>query len=133
MRHSRGMSASRYDENIGPRAARMWESLARWFGQRQNPPAPAPRNVVTEEDACHALLQAAMAVEAVMNQRGGRLDGALAGHIMSMLMVARDYVRPLPGDPQPDGSDPVTADLQRLVDIMRTALLDVDTFPDDGP
>jgi len=122
------MSDSRDDENIGPRAARMWENLARWFANRQDPPAPAPRGVVSEEDACHALLQAAMAVDATLTQRGGQLDGALAGHIMAMLLVARDYVRPLPADEQPNSADAVTADLQRLVDIMRTALLDADEF-----
>jgi hypothetical protein len=129
------MSGTSYDENIGPRSAAMWAYLARWFASRQEPPEPLPRGVVREDDACHALLQAAMAVEAVLNQRDGHLDGAMAGHIMSMLMVARDFVRPLPADLQPDGSDPVTADLRKLVDIMRTALIEIDTFGGDqsGP
>jgi hypothetical protein len=122
------MSQSWDDENIGPRAAARWENLAQWFANRQDPPAPAPRGVVSEEDACHALLQAAMAVNATLTQRGGRLDGALAGHIMAMLMVARDFVRPLPADEQHDVADACAADLQRLVDIMRTALLDADEF-----
>ena len=126
------MSESEYDENIGPRAARAWENLAQWFASRQDPPAPPPRGVVSEEDACHALLQAAMAVDATLTQRGGQLDGALAGHIMAMLMVARDYVRPLPADEQPDGTDAVTGDIQRLVDIMRTALLEADEFGPAG-
>lgn len=124
------MAESSYDENIGPRAAARWENLARWFANREDPPAPQPRGVVSEEDACHALLQAAMAVEAALTQRGGQVDGALAGHIMAMLMVARDFVRPLPIDEQPDRLDAVTVDLQRLVDIMRTALLDADEFGD---
>jgi hypothetical protein len=74
-----------------------------------------------------------MAIEATLTQRGGQLDGALAGHIMAMLMVTRDFVRPLPADEQPDKADAVTADLQRLVDILRTALLDADEFGNGKP
>lgn len=109
----------------GSRAAALWDYLSQWFARGLEPPAAAPRQIVTADDACLALLLAAMAVEQAVSTDDGRLAPDVAGELMSLLMVARDYIRPLP-DPEPleDGSDPISRDLQTQVDIVRVAVMD---------
>ena len=102
------------------RSLGMWQQVFRLAAQRADETPPPQRGVVTGDDATSALLHAAIVVDAAIQTQNGQLTRDQALHIMSMLMVARDYVRPLPvGQADPEGPDLVTADLQELVDAIR--------------
>lgn len=84
-----------------------------------------PSNVVTAEDAAAALVHAGMAVDAALQTQHGQLMTDQGLHSMSMLFVARDYIRPLPeGLAEVFGPDLVTADLEELLHAIPLAPLD---------
>jgi hypothetical protein len=108
------------DVGIEERLYGMMQFLMASMAQRRDPEIPAPRNVVELQDALDAVLQMAAVVdEAVQSGRIRRDRGVHAG---AMLMIIRDYIRPLPKGLAADGvTDHATEDLRELVGYLRQA------------
>ena len=79
-------------------------------------PAP-PRNVVTIEDALDAVLQLAAVIDSAT--QAGLIPVEQGVHAAAMLMIIRDYLRPLPAGIRADGRDGVDSDLDELVRELR--------------
>lgn len=102
---------------------RLYGMMQVLLGHVANNEVPTPaddRGIVNKQDALDAVISLAGFLDA--NYQAGRIDANDAEHMASMLMVIREYVRPLPvGLVQtPDGeADGVTRDLQEMVDAIR--------------
>lgn len=75
------------------------------------------RNIVSEDDAVEAVIQIAAALD--QSIQDGVLDREKLAFAGAVLMVLRDYVRPLPGVSSSRSSDAVGDDLQEMVDALR--------------
>ena len=76
-------------------------------------PDPAPaRGVVTCKDALDASLQLAAVIDEATQT--GRIPPERGVHAASMLMLVRDYVKPLPHIPGHGDTDQVTPDLAEM-------------------
>ena len=85
-----------------------------------HPSADEPRNVVEEDDVLDAVIQIAAAVDEMA--QAGLIPTERATWIASLLMVVRDYVRPLPPGIAADGiTDRATADIVEMVTALRNA------------
>lgn len=105
------------ENHAGFRLARMAQFLFRLAAQGQQPATAASRGVVTGDDAVDAVLQIALVIdEAVMS---GAIPPERGMHAQAMLMLVRDYVRPLPPGLGADGADMVARDLQALARALR--------------
>lgn len=79
-----------------------------------------PRGVVEKQDASDAVLYLAVALDELV--QNGVLPVERGSWIMSLAMVARDYIEPLPLGMSEDGLiDEVDADLAEMVDAIREA------------
>lgn len=85
----------------------------------QVPDAAAPRNVVTLGDALDAVLQLAAVIDSAT--QGGLIPREQGDHGAAMLMIIRDYIKPLPVGERGDGADGVGDDLAALVRDIRGA------------
>jgi hypothetical protein len=105
------------ESNLGTRALGMMQFLMAQWANRVEPQSVEPRGVVQADDVAHAVLQIAAAVDEWLQSDVVPVDRAL--HVMTMLMIVRDYAMPLPrGGPEGE-PDPVTADLEELVTLLR--------------
>jgi len=94
--------------------------LAAVAGGEPHPSTHEPRNVVQEEDALDAVVQIAAAVDQLAQHTV--IPPERAAYIGSMLMVVRDYIKPLPPGIAADGeADRVTPDLAEMVAALRSA------------
>jgi len=91
--------------------------LAARVGRDVDWEAKPPRGVVTEVDATEALLQVAMVIDEALGEQ--RLDAQRLVHAAACLMVARDYIRPLPEAPSARTAEPVSDDLREMVAALR--------------
>jgi hypothetical protein len=83
-----------------------------------NVPDPAPpRDAVTVGDAIDAVLQLAAVIDWATQE--GHIPVERGVHAGAMLMILRDYIKPLPIGPRADGTDRVGADLTELVRAIR--------------
>lgn len=100
----------------------LMQSLMTDAAAGRTPTAADARNIVQEQDAVNAVLILASGID--QNTQAGRIPVHQAQHMASMLMVIRDYIRPLPVGLEDDGTamdpDGVTPDLQEIVDALRT-------------
>jgi hypothetical protein len=79
-----------------------------------------PRGIVQLQDALDAILQVAAFIDQAA--QSGQVPAEPAVHAAAMLMVARDYIRPLPPGLAGDGqTDRATTDLKKLTAALRTA------------
>lgn len=78
---------------------------------------PDPRAVVAEQDALDAVLQVAAVIDEYTQSEAIPVHRGV--HAGAMLMVVRDYLKPLPPGVGRDGRDRLTEDLQELVDALR--------------
>jgi hypothetical protein len=100
----------------------MMQNLLTHYAHKEVPDSANDRGVVDQQDALDAVLSLAAFLDA--NTQAGRISVNEAEHMASMLMVIREYIRPLPVGlvEGPDGeTDGVTPDLQEMVDALRTA------------
>jgi hypothetical protein len=105
------------ENDAGFRLARMAPFLLRLAAEGQQPTAVAPRGVVTGDDAVDAVLQVAIVIgEAVTS---GAIPPERGIHAQAMLMLVRDFVRPLPPGLGADGTDMAAGDLQALARALR--------------
>lgn len=110
--------------NVNPASGRLYgvmqSLLAAYAQKRVAPPAP-PRGVVEEQDALDAVMNLAATLD--KNLQEGALPQNDAAHMAALLMLVRDYIRPLPearverGGQEVDG---VSADLREFVDALRS-------------
>ncbi|MEW2272166.1 hypothetical protein ACFY2H_32410 [Streptomyces griseofuscus] len=99
----------------------MMQFLLAHYANHQVPEAAAERGVVDQQDALDAVLSLAGFLDA--NTQAGRIPANDGEHMASMLMVIREYIRPLPvGEVEREGAavDGVTPDLREMVDALRT-------------
>lgn len=98
----------------------MMQYLMAAYAQQVTPEVPAPRNVVQLQDALDAVLQLAAVIDEAT--QAGRIDRERGKHAASMLMVIRDFIKPLPRGLAADGvTDELTHDLEELVAALRQA------------
>jgi hypothetical protein len=79
---------------------------------------PEPRGVVELQDALDALLQVGGVLDRLT--QAGAMPTSQGVHASAMLMVIREYLRPLPPEVV-NGTDRLTGDLQELVAALRVA------------
>jgi hypothetical protein len=108
------------DVGVEQRLYGMMQFLMAGAAQHRDPEVPEPRGVVELQDALDSVLQVAAVVdEAVQSARIRRDRGV---HAAAMLMVIRDYIKPLPPGIAEDGvTDHATSDLRELVGYLRQA------------
>lgn len=81
-------------------------------------PEPGPRrDVVSEQDAVDAALLLLAAIQEQLQANRIRTDAA--NRMIALLMLVRDYVRPLPPGIAADGTDRFTSDLAEMVEVVR--------------
>lgn len=81
-------------------------------------PVPAqPRMVVQEQDAVDASLLLLAAIHEQL--QAGKIRQESGTRMIALLMLIRDYIRPLPPGITADGTDLLTADLAQMVDVVR--------------
>jgi hypothetical protein len=84
----------------------------------QPPATTAPRNVVEKQDAVDAVLHLVAALDGQVQNGAVPVDRGT--WMMSLLMVIRDYIEPLPPGIANDGvTDRATADLTEMVSAIR--------------
>jgi hypothetical protein len=76
----------------------------------------APRGVVEQQDALDAVLQLAAVIDSQM--QSGRIAPDTGLHAAAMLMIVRDYIKPLPAEGDAD-IESVTEDLREKVAQLR--------------
>ena len=110
---------------MNPASARLYrvmQTLLTEYAHQRVAPSAAPRGVVEEQDALDAVVNLAGVLD--RNLQKGALSENDAAHMASLLMLVRDYVRPLPGGhAEHDGqeADSVTADLREFAAALRSA------------
>lgn len=98
----------------------MMQFLMTAAAQRAEPMKSAPRGIVSEQDALTAVLGLAAAIDEPA--QAGRLPRNQAEHMAEMLMVIREFIKPLPpGVAEEGGPDLVNADLTDAVGEIRAA------------
>jgi hypothetical protein len=95
----------------------MMQYLMTQAAHGKQPEAAPDRGVVTGDDAVDAILHIAAVLDEAV--QAGRIPLDRGVHAAAMLMVIRDYVRPLPAGISQDGTDRVPSDLAELVRILR--------------
>lgn len=93
------------------------QTLMRYYANKQAPPSTQSRDVVELQDALEAVLQVAAVIDEFT--QAGAIPQERGVHAGAMLMVVRDFLRPLPPGIGGDGRDRLTEDLQELVDVLR--------------
>jgi hypothetical protein len=106
--------------DVGP-AARLYgmmQHLLTVAAHHELPEAAPERGVVLRDDALDAILQVAAVIDEAVQTDQISVDRGVHG--ISMLMLAREYIQPLPRVPGKGGmGDKVTPDLAELVALLR--------------
>jgi hypothetical protein len=97
----------------------MMQHLMTLAANGKRPEAGPPRGVVTQDDAVDAALVLAAFIDEAT--QAGRVPAERGVAAAAMLMIIREYIRPLPVVPGGDGADRVTPDLAELVATLREA------------
>ena len=82
----------------------------------ERPPA-SPRDVVQEQDAVDAVVMVLATIQEQL--QASRIRPEVGSRMASLLMLVRDFIRPLPAGTAADGRDVLTADLAEMVDVVR--------------
>ncbi len=108
------------EPDVGPerRLYGMMQHLMIKAANRQLPEISSQRGVVTGDDALDAVLQLAAVIDEAT--QAGRIPVDRGAHAAAMLMIIREYIRPLPpGLAEEGGPDLVTPNLEELVRSLR--------------
>jgi len=98
----------------------MMQHLMPAYARQQAPETPEPRGVVELQDALDAVIQLAAVIDE--ETQAGRLPAVRGQHAAAMLMLVREYIRPLPRGLDVDGvTDNLTTDLGAMVIALREA------------
>ena len=101
----------------------MMQALMAAAAQHHEFDVPAPRGVVEPQDALDAVLQFAAVIDS--QTQAGRIPVEAGAHAAAMLMIIRDYIKPLPAEGEQDTAS-VTEDLREKVAALRAAAEDED-------
>ena len=107
-------------QDVGPsrRLYGMMQHLLTVAADGRLPNSAEPRGIVTRDDALDAVLQVAAVLDEAT--QAGRIPVDRGVHGVSMLMLIREYIQPLPPVPGKGGQgDEVTPDLADLVALLR--------------
>src|SRR5713226_1364609 len=96
----------------------MMQALMAAAAQHHEFDVPTPRGVVQLQDALDAVLQLAAVIDS--QTQAGRIPAETGMHAAAMLMIVRDYIKPLPTEGEQDTAS-VTEDLREKVAALRTA------------
>ncbi|GAA4968763.1 hypothetical protein GCM10023225_08820 [Kineococcus glutinatus] len=110
------------DEQEAPLELRLYgmmQALMAAYANRETPPPIPERGAVEQQDALDAVMQLAAVIDE-FTQAGG-IPPERGVHAGAMLMVVRDYIKPLPPGLGADGRDRLTDDLHDLVAVLRQA------------
>lgn len=97
----------------------MMQHLMMLAAHGQQPAAAPGRFIATGDDAVDAVLQIAAVIDQATQLGAIPVERGL--HAAAMLMLIRDYLRPLPEAPRPDGKDAIGPDLAEMVRALRQA------------
>jgi hypothetical protein len=105
--------------DVGPerRLYGMMQHLMTVAAHGEVPEAGPNRFIVTGDDAVDAVLMLAAVIDEAT--QSGRIPVERGLHAAAMLMLIRDYVRPLPAGIVESGTDGVAPDLAELVRNLR--------------
>lgn len=95
----------------------MMQSLIGAYADRETPPSVPDRGAVEEQDALDAVMQLATVIDEFT--QAGAIPQGRGVHAGAMLMLIRDYIKPLPAGPDSDGHDDLTDDLHELAGVLR--------------
>ena len=112
-------AVSPLDIGAGNRLYGMMQHLMSLAADGQLPGPARARGVVTRKDALDASLQLAAVIDEAT--QAGRIPPERGVHAASMLMLVRDYVKPLPHIPGDGDTDQVTPDLAEMAAALRQA------------
>lgn len=90
--------------------------LVEFLQGTENPPM-ASRQVVQEQDAVDAVVMVLAAIQEQL--QAARIRPEVASRMAALLMLIRDFIRPLPEWTADDGGDLLTADLTEMVEVIR--------------
>jgi len=110
------------DEQEAPLELRLYgmmQALMGAYANREEPPSVPVRSAVKEQDALDAVMQLAAVIDEFT--QAGAIPPGRGVHAGAMLMVVRDYIKPLPPGLSADGRDQLTDDLHELVGVLRQA------------
>lgn len=93
------------------------ERLLLAFAQGAETPSADRRGVVQEQDAVDA---AVMLFATIHEQvQASRIRPEVGTRMAALLMLVRDFIRPLPASITADGPDLLTADLAEMTEVVR--------------
>jgi len=108
----------RPDVGPGRRLYGMMQHLLTVAAHHELPEVAPARGIVTRDDALDAVLQVAAVIDEAA--QAGHIPVERGMHGVSMLMLIREYIKPLPRVPGKNGmGDEVTPDLAELVALLR--------------
>jgi len=87
------------------------------FLQGIEPPPAGPRDVVQEQDAVDAVVMVLATIQEQL--QACQIRPEVGSRMAALLMLVRDFIRPLPAAATADGRDLLTADLAEMVDVVR--------------
>ena len=87
------------------------------FAQGKERPPAARRDVVQEQDAVDAVVMVLATIQEQL--QASRIRPEVGSRMAALLMLIRDFIRPLPEGTAADGRDLLTADLAEMVDVVR--------------
>jgi hypothetical protein len=128
----RGMEKTMNDAPKGQRSPNLVEARLTGVAQsimaaraKNDPEEPGEqRDIIDAPAALAAIDLAAMNVGRVF-ESGMPMDVELASHLMALLMIAREYIEPLPGGINADGTEGLSSDLTTMVGRLgQVGLLD---------
>ena len=82
-----------------------------------DPPPASRRDVVDEQDAADAVVMVLATIEEQL--QASRIRPEVASRMAALLMLVRDFVRPIPAGTTVDGDELLTADLAEMVGVVR--------------
>jgi hypothetical protein len=96
----------------------MMQALMAASAQHHELEVPEPRGIVELQDALDAVLQLSAVIDS--QTQAGQIPVETGTHAAAMLMVIRDYLKPLPDEGDSDINS-VSADLEAKVAALRAA------------
>jgi hypothetical protein len=84
-----------------------------------DPTAEEPRETVSEQDALDAIVLLLAAIQEQVN--ASRIQPESGARMAALLMLIREFVRPLPPVIAADGTDLIAGDLAELAQVVRLA------------
>ncbi|WP_406410816.1 hypothetical protein [Streptomyces sp. NBC_01614] len=98
------------------RLRKVARALVAASAQQKPLPAASRRHVVSTSNALEAILLLASSIDSMALK--GQMRTIDAEMIISLLMVVRDHIDPLPGGGERPDSDPIARDLEAIITML---------------